>query len=194
VNSHNFVVRSRFLFAGHNLDTNTLDAPTDFYLLPAGLAGQEGSAAHVSDIFTVIAWARSQAPGLPVWIVGTSRGTGGAFVAGLYSPAQGGPDGLVPAASVNDTNDPDSLLMVNLAGITVPVLLINDAGSTCSIATTAGEKPVLKALKNSPRKAIQSVPSGKLTALTGNCDALSDHGFFGIEDTAVTDITVWMAK
>jgi len=49
-------------------------------------------------------------------------------------------------------------------------------------------------LKNSPRKSIESVPSGKLTALTDNCSALSDHGFFGIEDTAVTDIAVWMAK
>ena len=112
----------------------------------------------------------------------------------LTSTQQGGPDGLVLAASVNDTNDPDSVLMVNLAGITVPVLLINDVGSSCSIATTAGEKPVLKALKNSPRKGIKQVPSGKLTALTDNCDALSDHGFFGIEDTAVSDITVWMAQ
>ena len=194
VNSHNFVVRSRSLFAGHNLDTITLDAATDFYLLPEGLAGQEGSAAHVSDILEVISWARSEVPGLPVWIVGTSRGTGGAFVAGSYSPAQGGPDGLVFAASVNDSNDPDSLLMANLANITVPVLLINDAGSTCSIARIAGQPPVLKALKQSPRKGAERVPSGGLTALTGNCDALSDHGFFGIEDTAVRDIAVWMAK
>jgi hypothetical protein len=192
VNSHNFVVRSRCLFAGHNLYTITLDAATDFYLL-GGLAGYEGSAAHVSDILTVIAWARSTMPGLPVWIVGTSRGTGGAFVAGSYSPAQGGPDGLVFAASLNSKTDRDSLLMANLAGITVPALLINDAGSTCSIASTAGEKPVLKALTQSPRKGIEQVASGKLTALTGNCDALSDHGFFGIEDTAVSDIAVWMA-
>ncbi|MGD0413941.1 MAG: hypothetical protein ABSA80_01170 [Terriglobales bacterium] len=194
VNSHNFVVRSRYLFAGHNLDTITLDAATDFYLLPDGLAGYEGSAAHVSDILTVISWARSKAPGLPVWIVGTSRGTGGAFVAGSYSPVQGGPDGLVLAASVNDADDPDSVLAVNLAGITVPVLLINDAGSTCSLATSAAEKTVLKGLKNSPRKSIESVASGKLTALTDNCNGLSDHGFFGIEDTAVSDITVWIAK
>jgi len=187
-------VRSRYLFAGHNLDTITLDAATDFYLLPDGLAGYEGSAAHVSDILTVISWARSKAPGLPVWIVGTSRGTGGAFVAGSYSPVQGGPDGLVLAASVNDADDPDSVLAVNLAGITVPVLLINDAGSTCSLATSAAEKTVLKGLKNSPRKSIESVASGKLTALTDNCNGLSDHGFFGIEDTAVSDITVWIAK
>ncbi|MGB8731099.1 MAG: hypothetical protein WCC99_07615 [Candidatus Sulfotelmatobacter sp.] len=194
VNSHNFVVRSRSLFAGHNLDTITLDAATDFYLLPDGLAGQEGSAAHVSDILEVISWARSKAPGLPVWIVGTSRGTGGAFVAASYGPAEGGPDGLVFAASVNDSNDPDSLLAANLGNITVPVLIINDAGSTCSIASVAGQSPVLKALKHSPRKGVEQVPSAGLTALTGNCDALSGHGFFGSEDTAVRDIAVWMAK
>jgi hypothetical protein len=194
VNSHNFVVRSRFLFAGHNLYTITLDAATDFYLLPSGLGYEEGSAAHVSDILEVISWARSTMPGLPVWIVGTSRGTAGAYVAGLYSPAEGGPDGLVFAASVNTATDPDSLLNANLAGITVPALLINDAGSICSIASVAGQLPVLKALKHSPRKGVEKVASGVLTALTDNCDALSDHGFFGVEDIAVRNIAVWMAK
>lgn len=194
VNSSNFLVRTRSLFAGHNFYTITLDAATDFYLLPQGLTDQQGSAAHVSDILTVIAWARSAMPGLPVWIVGTSRGTGGAFVAGSYSPTLGGPDGLVFTSSINDSTDPDSLLMANLAGITVPVLLLNDAGNTCIGTTTAGQMPVLKALKLSPRKGAEQLPSGHLTALTDSCHEFSDHGYFGVEDSAVSHIALWMAK
>ena len=194
VNSNNFLVRTRWLFAGHNFYTITLDAATDFYLLPQGLTDQQGSAAHVSDILAVIAWARSAMPGLPVWVVGTSRGTGGAFVAASYSPTLGGPDGLVFASSINDSTDPDSLFMATLANITVPVLLINDVGNTCTGTTTAGQPAVLKALKMSPRKSGEQLPSGGLTALTDSCHALSDHGFFGVEDTAVRKIALWMAK
>jgi hypothetical protein len=194
VNSDNFLVRSRSLFAGHNFYTVTLDAATDFYLLPGGLTDEQGSAAHVSDILTVIAWARSSMPGLPVWVVGTSRGTGGAFVAASYSPTLGGPDGLVFSSSINDSTDPDSLLMATLGNITVPVLLLNDAGNTCTGTTSAGQAAVIKALKLSPRKGTVQLPSGGLTALTDNCHEFSDHGYFGIEDTAVRDIAAWIAK
>jgi hypothetical protein len=53
---------------------------------------------------------------------------------------------------------------------------------------------VIKALKLSPRKGTVQLPSGGLTALTDNCHEFSDHGYFGIEDTAVRDIAAWIAK
>lgn len=186
--------RNRWLYAGHNLYTITLDAATDFLQLPNGLTGYEGSAAHVTDILLVISWARSTLPGVPVWIVGISRGTGGAFVAGQYSPVLGGPDGLVLASSINDTTDADSLLMANLAGITVPVLLINDNGNTCTGTQASGEVAVRKALKLSPRVGVELLPSAGLTGLTSNCLGLSDHAFFGDEDLLVKDIALWIGS
>ncbi len=186
--------RNRWLYAGHGLYTITLDAPTDFKLLPNVLQGYEGSSQHVTDILTVIAWARSTLPGVPVWVVGTSRGTAGAFVAGQYSPGAGGPDGLVLASSINNTTDADSLLMASLADITVPVLLINNNGNTCPGTQASGEAAVKKALNMSPKVGTALLPSGGLTALTNNCGGLSDHAFFGVEDQLVRTIALWIGS
>lgn len=194
VTEANTLVRSRWLFAGHGLYTITLDAASDFYLLANGLQGYEGSSEHVADLLAVISWARTNVPGVPVWVVGVSRGTAGAFVAGLYSPGAGGPDGLVLASSINDTTDADSVLMANLAGITVPVLLINDAGNTCTGTLASGETAVKTSLTKSPKVGMELLPSAGLTALTNNCKTLSDHAFFGDEDLLAKDIALWIGS
>lgn len=194
VNSNNFLVRSRWLFAGHGLYTITLDSATDFQQLSTGLKGEEGSTAHVSDVMSVISSVRSTLPGVPVWIAGTSRGTAGAFVAAANSPGSGGPDGLIFTDAINSTTDPDSLLMATLANITVPVLLLEDAGNTCAGTLASGNPAVQKALKNSPKVTLQTLAAGGLTALTDNCHALSDHGFFGVESTAVHDIVLFIGS
>lgn len=192
INSSNFVVRDRWLFAGHGFYTITLDSATDFQLLPNGLKGQQGSTAHITDILQVIAWARATVPGLPVWVVGTSRGTAGAFVAAAYNPASGGPDGLVFSSPVNDTGDPDSLLSANLAAITVPVLLVGDAGNACPGTLAADDATVKKMLTSSPKVENETLPSGGLIALTDACNPLSDHGFFGLEDKAVRKMALFI--
>jgi len=191
INSNNFLIRDRWLFAGQSFYVISLDSATDFQLLPNGLTDEQGSAAHITDVLQVIAWARS-ATGLPVWVVGTSRGTGGAFAAGLNPPPTG-PDGLVFADSIDSTTDPDSLLMANLAGIVVPVFFLNDAGNTCP-GTLGGKSltPVVKQLTSAPLVNGESVPSAGLAALTDNCKSLSDHGFFGKEDLAVEKIADWI--
>ncbi len=196
VNSSNFKVRSRWLFGGHGYYVITLDSATDFQLLPNGLIDQEGSAAHVTDVLQVIAWARAQNPGLPVWVIGTSRATTGAFIAGQYSPGAGGPDGLVLTNPVNDSGDPDSVLAANLAGISVPVLILTDKGNTCPVTLASGDAAVVKALKSStsPKVSNEVVAAGGLIALTSDCNALSDEGFFGVEDTTINKIALWIAS
>jgi hypothetical protein len=48
----------------------------------------------------VIAWLKQQAP-VPVWLVGTSRGTqSAAYIATEATPAQGGPDGIVLTSTI----------------------------------------------------------------------------------------------
>lgn len=196
VNSANFLIRSRWLFAGKGLYTISLDAATDFKLLPNVLKGQQGSAAHVTDLLQVIAWARTTVPSTPVWIIGTSRGTGGAFVAAQYSPAAGGPDGLVFADSVSGPSDPDSLdaAALTLSNITVPVLFLQDNGNSCPGTEAVPQAVVVAGLTSSSKVSTESVPSSGLTALTDPCDGLSDHGFFGETDGAVPDIALWIAS
>jgi hypothetical protein len=194
INSNNFLVRSRWLFAGNGYYTITLDAASDFLLLLDGLKGEQGSAPHITDVMQVIAWARMTVPGVPVWVVGTSRGTAGAFVAADFTPALLGPDGLVFASPINASTDPDSLLSANLAAITVPVLLFGDVGNTCPNTLASGDPAIKKMLTSSAMASTETVASGKLYALTDSCDPLSDHGFFGIENNAVHKIAVWIAS
>jgi len=195
VTSNNFLVRSRWLFAGQGFYTITLNLASDFPL-PQGLTGLQGSANHVSDVLAAIAWARKEQiglpAGLPVWVVGTSRGTAGAFVAGQYSPGAGGPDGLVFADSINDPANPDSLAKANLPGIVVPVLLLQDAGNGCMGTMATGESAVVKLLTSSPLVKRDSVASAGLLPLTDSCKALSDHGFFGKEPEAVAKIAAFI--
>ena len=191
INSNNFLVRSRWLFAGEGFYVITLNSATDFQLLPNGLKGEQSSAAHIADVLQVIAWARAAVPGKPVWLVGTSRGTAGAFVAAQYSPASGGPDGLVFTSPVNVVSDPDSVLSANLANITVPVLILSNKDDTCADTPPASDVTVKKGLTSSPKASVEMV-SGGLTPLTDVCNALSDHGFFGIEDKVVKKIALWI--
>lgn len=193
INSNNFLVRSRWLFAAQGFHVLTLDSATDFQLLPGGLTGQQGNTSHITDVLQVIAYARSTYPGLPVWLVGTSRGTAGAFVAGLYNPPAGGPDGVVFTSPINVTGDPDSLLSAPLATITVPTQIVGDTADTCPVTLPSGNPAVKKLLTGTPVKAVATISGGAtFMPLTTNCNGLSPHGFFGIEPATVQKIATWV--
>lgn len=195
INSNNFLTRSRWLFAGHNLIVLTLDAASDYLITtPTVLKHHQGDLDHIGDVDAVIQYARSTYPGLPVWLVGTSRGTAGAFVAASAGPTTG-PDGLVFSSALNGSTlplDPDSLFSATVSSIIVPVLLVNDLGNTCMNTLPSGDPAVKKALTGSPVVNIINIPAGGLLPLTDNCDPLSDHGYFGRERIAVQEIANWV--
>lgn len=199
INSSNFLVRSRWTFAANNFYVITLDAATDFYLLTNGLVDEQGSPQHVLDVLQVITWARTTYPGLPVWLVGTSRGTAGAFVAAAYSPSAGGPNGLVFTDPVNILGDADSLqpgtsapFPLNLAAITVPTLIVQNLSQACQVSQTSQNAVVKSDLTSAPIASVLSVAGG-LPALDSNpCHALTYHGFFGIEVPTVELISLWI--
>ena len=86
----NFLVRTRKLFASNGLTVALVDAPSDRQN-PPYLGGFRQKPEHVADIRAVMAWLRQQAS-IPVWLVGTSRGTqSAAFIATQLAPADGGP-------------------------------------------------------------------------------------------------------
>jgi len=194
VNSGNFLVRSRWLFAAEGFVVLSLDAATDFQQLPNGLTFEQGSSAHVTDILQVIAWARSMITGLPagtpVFVVGTSRGMGGAWVAGENTPPTG-PDGVVFTSPINISGDADSLLSAPLSTITVPTFIFNNKAATCANALATNDPPVIKLLTGTKVKANDNVDGG-LPSLTSDCDALSPHGYFGVEAQAVRLISNWI--
>jgi hypothetical protein len=197
INSNNFLTRSRWLFGGYNFIVITVDAASDYLQMPPNyLQFHQGDPQHVRDIEQVLLFARSTLAGLPVWVVGTSRGTAGAFLAAVAGPPPAGPDGLVFSSAINGNTppplDPDSLFSATLSSITVPVLLLNDAGNTCPNTLPSGDAAVKKALTSSLVVEIKSVAASTLLPLTDNCHALSSHGYFAVEDHAVKVIADWI--
>jgi len=69
----NFLVRTRQLFVDQGLLVVVVDAPSDRQSAPF-LQGFRQKPEHAADVKAVIAWLRETAK-VPVWLVGTSRGT-----------------------------------------------------------------------------------------------------------------------
>ena len=94
----NFLIRTRQLFVDQGVAVAVVDAPSDRQS-PPYLAGFRQKPEHAADIKALIAWARDNA-NVPVWLVGTSRGT--QSVAYLATELQGpeGPDGIVLSSTI----------------------------------------------------------------------------------------------
>lgn len=125
---NNFLIRSRTLFLNNGISTAVIDAPTD---RPHDLrSGFRGSVKHAKDIGAVIAHLR-QTFKLPVWLVGTSRGTNSVANAAAYLRVNG-PDGIVLTASMLAWNEKgDQLLDLPLDKINKPTLIAHHEDDAC---------------------------------------------------------------
>jgi alpha/beta superfamily hydrolase len=195
--STNFLVRSRHLFAALGFHVAVIDAATDFISCPSGLGNLRLSTEHVSDIKAVIDDLRGRYPGLPVWVVGTSMGSVSAAQAAAALPhGLGGPDGVVLTSSVtNGGSDPDfkTVLSVNLEAITLPTFIISHKQDACE-ATPPGDAKAIKNRLKSTHDVQTQAFSGGFPPLSVECEALSYHGYFGIEPTVVKGIVKLIQK
>jgi hypothetical protein len=186
----NFLVRSRNEFAARGLAVAVIDAPSDRQSEPY-LSGFRQSADHVADVKAVIAHLRQDLQ-LPVWLIGTSRGTqSAAYVATQLAPADGGPDGLVLTASVLvDKREPAVPDMV-LARIVVPVLVAHHRRDSCRVCLFA-DLPRLTDRLRHLKQTETLVFDGGVSA-GDPCGARAHHGFNGIEAEVVEKIAAWIS-
>ena len=195
--SENFLVRSRHLFASFGFHVAVIDAASDFLSCPSGLGNLRLSDEHVSDIKAVIDDLRTRHPGLPVWVVGTSMGSVSAAQAAAELPeGTGGPDGLVLTSSVtNPGSDPNfkTVLSVDLESITVLTIIVSHKEDTCQATPPLDTKAIKKRLTSTHNIQTQTF-SGGFTPLSVECEALSNHGYFGIEPTVVKGIVKLIQK
>src|SRR5450432_360348 len=94
----NFLVRSRQMFAEQGLMVVLLDAPSDRQE-PPFLSRFRQRPEHAADVKAVIAWLRDSGK-VPVWLVGTSRGTQSVGYVATELVGQDGPDGIVLTSSI----------------------------------------------------------------------------------------------
>lgn len=184
---NNFLIRSRTLFLNNGISTAVIDAPTD---KPHDLRfGFRRSVEHATDIGEVIAHLR-QTFNLPVWLIGTSRGTNSVASAAAYL-GEKGPDGIVLTASMLSWNEKgDQLLELPLEKIKGPALIAHHEDDDCHV-TPPNKVPALAARLAHARPIKTFLYRGGLAQ--GNpCQAMHYHGFNGLEETVVRDIANWI--
>ena len=184
----NFLVRTRKLFAEQGLMVVVVDAPSDRQG-PPFLAGFRQTSEHLADLKAVIAWVRQRAK-LPVWLVGTSRGTqSAAFVATeLASPE--GPDGLVLTATILRDDKSRAVPALPLPRLKVPVLVVMHEQDACAHCNFADTDSVMKQLAGTPRHQLLSFKGGQTRG--DACEAWAYHGFNGLEGEVVGQIAAWI--
>jgi pimeloyl-ACP methyl ester carboxylesterase len=135
----------------------------------------------------VVSEVKKRYPGLPVFLVGTSRST--LSVAHLALALPGEVAGAVLSASFFYTGGGNRSRQVlsrfDWSAIKVPLLFVHHEDDGC------GGTPYRDAARLAPRFALVTVKGGP-PAESGPCEPLSAHGFFGKEAQTVDAITAWM--
>ncbi|MES2354341.1 MAG: alpha/beta hydrolase [Pseudomonadota bacterium] len=185
----NFLVRTRQMFAAQGFMVAVVDAPSDRQK-PPYLRGFRERPEHVADIKAVIAWLKQQAD-IPVWLVGTSRGTeSAAFIATQLSLADGGPDGLVLTATMLKDDEAWPVPDMALEKLAVPVLVVHHKQDGCKYCPYKGLPRLMKKLNGVPKKELLTLKGGKNKGEP--CESLGYHGFNGIESEAIEKIAEWV--
>lgn len=203
----NFLVRTRYHFAAERYVVAVVDAASDFlahnhadefdgngFLHGSGLRGHRlpdrlHGDKYQQDLAAVMADLRTRYPTLPLWAVGTSRGTISAAVAAAYlSPP---PDGIVLTSSLTGPSGVGDLQSADLESIDVPALIATNQDDECSVTKPEDSKALKKRFTSSPRVQVL-IFNGKNSPLSEACEPLSGHGFFGIEQKVIEAITKWI--
>ena len=179
----NFLVRTLPLWLAQGFAVEILDAPNGTSLL-----GQRHTSGYAAAIDRAIDFARSRA-NAPVWLVGTSQGSTAAAngAAHLGGKIAGG----VLSSSVTRQGRAGETVFDSEPGlIAAPALVVANQGDTCKL-TPPGDAPnLVAALARSPRKEVIVVASDQIQS--DPCEAMSPHGYLGIEPAVVQRIGDWI--
>jgi pimeloyl-ACP methyl ester carboxylesterase len=180
---YNFLIRTRSDFAEHGFMVAAVDAPSDRqYGMHDGF---RNSGKHLEDIEAVISLLKKEAK-VPVWLVGTSRGTESA--AYIATKAKEAINGLVLTSSMTVPNRRGrTVTSLSLGRINVPTLIVSHENDACEFTPHYGAKQIARRLTSAPKVEVKYFGGG-YAPTSGPCDAMSAHGFYGIEKEVVAYI------
>jgi len=186
--SGNFLIRMREAFAEQGLTVVIVDAPSDRQKEPF-LGGFRQTPQHVADIKAVIAQIRQQVK-LPVWLIGTSRGTQSIGYIATQLTGPEGPDGIVLTSTILTDETGRAVPKMELGKIKIPVLVVHHRDDGCKLCAFANMPSLMNGLTNSRRIELLAVTGGQSRG--DPCEALAYHGFNGLETKVVADIARWI--
>lgn len=184
--ARNFLPRSGAEFVRNGVLPVVMDAPSDQTELTEGYRmGREQSA----DARAVVAELKRRFARLPVYLVGTSRGTiSAAFVGRDLGPEVAGV--VLTSTMFGSTNarrQAPTLRGFDYGEIRSPLLFVHHREDSCE------HTPYASAAKLAPRYELISVSGGR-PAESGPCEPFHAHGYFGREAQTVDAIAAWMLK
>jgi hypothetical protein len=185
----NFLPRSRREFIRNGVLPVILDNPSD-QQSGEGMSDEfRESLSHVMDIRAVMAEVRKRYPGMPIFLVGTSRSTlSVAYLAGKF---EGEAAGAVLSSSLFYTGSGprarQALARFNWGTIRIPLLVVHHAEDGC------GATPYMEAQRLASRFPLITVRGGKAPE-SAPCEPLAAHGFYGKEAETVDAMAAWMLK
>jgi pimeloyl-ACP methyl ester carboxylesterase len=166
-----------------------MDAPSDHQSSGITDAFRMG-ADHLTDISAVVADLGKRFPGLPIFLVGTSRGTISAAALGARLGSNSG--GVVLSSTLFRSSGRSGELKIGLSEfdfgtIKIPVLFVHHVSDQCRVT------PYSDAARFADKYPLISVFGGRAPE-SGPCDPFSAHGYFGKESETVEEIVNWMLK
>lgn len=190
-NQGNFLVRSRAEFIKRGVVAAMMDAPSDqqsgWGMSDEFRLGEN----HSADIAAVIEDLEKRLSKMPVFLVGTSRGTisAAAVAARLGQRAAGAvmTATMFRQAPINSSEPGPGLSKFDFATIKVPLLFVHHVSDQC------GSTPYGEAARLAERYPLISVFGGP-SPQSAPCEAFSQHGFLGKESETVEQIVNWMVK
>jgi pimeloyl-ACP methyl ester carboxylesterase len=183
----NFLARSRNLFTDQGLAVVLVDAPSDRARDPFMYKGFRESPEHATDIKAVVAWAREKTK-LPIYLLGTSRGTESSAYLAINLKGSDAPDGIV-LTSIMLAGD-TSVLRQPVESITQPVLLVQHENDACDHCPFAEVQNLKQRLTSSKKVDVLAFTGGISEGPA--CGARAHHGYNGIEHVVVSKISAWV--
>lgn len=187
--ANNFLVRVREKFVEQGYVAALPDVPSDRKKLDfIYRLGDD----QVADAKATVAYLKKRYDA-PIWLVGTSASS--LSVANAASQLSDQITGLILTASVTQVPQnfavyrefPNGTASTNLAAVKVPVLIVSNTEDACDKSPSSGSELIKSKLTSSPRVEVKYFSGGD-TPRAEACEALSRHGFLGIENDVVTSI------
>lgn len=179
---NNFLLRVVPDFVAGGLTVAVVDVPSD---QPGGMSWQfRATAEHAKDIAAVVAMLKGRSP-LPVWLIGTSNGS---VSAGNGAASVGPPSvaGVILTSSVWLRG----MQQVAAERIRVPVLIVHNQNDGCDLSPF-GQTEAFKA-RLTASSSVTFLPVSGGRSQSAPCQAMSPHGYLGIEDQVVPRMIAWI--
>jgi predicted alpha/beta-fold hydrolase len=183
--SNNFLMRSARDLATAGYIVAAVDAPSD---QSYGMSDRfRTSPQHAKDVRKIIAYVKEKHRVTSLYLVGTSRGTiSAAYLASVID------DPSLAGVILTAVYPPADLGSIDFSEIDDPVLIVHHVYDECRVTPYHGAIELKKRLTESPQVDLVGV-TGVIPPASGPCDALSNHGFYGVEQPVIRVITDWLA-